>query len=508
MVMIEDWADLTIAAAAERIGSGLLSPSEWVAACLRRAKNAATHLHAFVHIAPEEALADAARAGAEIAGGAYRGPLHGAPLALKDVIDVAGMPCTGNSALFRERMPEADAAASEALRRAGGVILGKLAAWEFALGTTSFALPWPPARNPWNLERDPGGSSSGSAAAVAAGLCAGALGTDTGGSIREPASWCGIAGLKPSFGLVGRRGIMAVSPTLDHVGPMAWTSEDCALMLDALARPGEGTPGTAGAFSREIGGSVSGLRVGLVDLDREEHLSLGGAIDASVREAAALLGRLGARVRRVELARLELFSAVVTIIAAAEAFAIHQPTLALPCAGLDGITRARLQSGAEVTGAAYFLATGMRSQLAARCAEVMRSVDILIMPTTADAAPPLGEVNSHAGHPSLTRPWNATGQPALSICSGFSADGLPLALQIIGRPLEDGLVLRVGHALEIALGSRAVRRPGVNSRFPNAEPLRVVAPLQSEAQALAQGIAAAAELLASHAQSGPWDMGS
>ncbi len=222
---------LTIAEASALIRDRKLSPVELTTAVLDRVKSKDGALNSYLRLLDEAALADAKQAEAEIAAGGWKGPLHGIPVGLKDIYNTAGIATTGHSALFKDHIPAEDAATVTLLKQAGAVITGKLSTWEFAIGGTSFDLPWPPARNPWDTSLDPSGSSSGSGVAVAAGLCLGAMGSDTGGSIRGPAAWCGIAGLKPTYGLVSRRGILPLSFSLDHAGPMCWSAEDCALMM-------------------------------------------------------------------------------------------------------------------------------------------------------------------------------------------------------------------------------------------------------------------------------------
>ena len=259
---------LTIAQASALIRVKKLSPVELTEACLARVKSLDGRLNSHLLLLEEQALADAAQAEAEIAAGGWKGPLHGIPIGLKDIFNTAGIPTTAHSALFRHHVPTEDAFTVSLLRDAGAVITSKLATWEFAIGGSSFDLPWPPARNPWDVSLDPSGSSSGSAVAVAAGLCLGAMGSDTGGSIRGPAAWCGIAGLKPTYGLLSRRGILPLSFSLDHAGPMCWTSEDCALMLQALACHDPLDPASASVppanYPAGIGAPLSGLRVGVV----------------------------------------------------------------------------------------------------------------------------------------------------------------------------------------------------------------------------------------------------
>ena len=401
--------------------------------------------------------------------------LAGAPLAIKDVIDVAGMPTTGNSRL-PGRHPSADASSVAALRREGAVILGKLAAWELAIGGTSFSLPWPPARNPWDLGRDPGGSSTGSAAAIAAGLCYGSLGTDTGGSIREPAAWCGIAGLKPTHRVVGTQGVMQASLSLDHIGPMARTSQDCAILLDALTGNGR--------YARAVHDDAIGLRVGIVDLGGEPNLYLDPDVQAALDQATRRLSG-SMSVVRVQLPRLAVFSAVCTVLSSVEGWYLHRRQMATTPELYDPLTRQRILSGSLIAGVDYVSAMEARKRLQERVAELMSDVDLLLMPTSRETAPRLGQFDSHGGHPSLGRPWNVTGYPALSVRAGFDRQGLPIGLQIIGRPDEDASVLWMGHLVERLFDgadswpdlARAVKPLEVAPQPPSDEEAEIPAPL-------------------------------
>jgi aspartyl-tRNA(Asn)/glutamyl-tRNA(Gln) amidotransferase subunit A len=448
-------AYLSIEEAARLLRSRALSSVDLVEACLARVAAHDARISAWLHVDSESAL-KAARAIASEAGDRWsRGPLVGIPIGIKDLLDVAGMPTTWNSRLRNPVIPDADAAVVDRLRSNGAILLGKLAAWECGVGGASFTLPWPPTRNPWALDRDPGGSSTGSAAAVAAGLCFGAIGSDTGGSIREPASWCGIVGLKPTLGLVSAAGGLAASLSFDHVGPMARSSVDCAIMLDAMT--------CDGSVSANVAGGVEGLRIGLVDLNHEERLEVDPEVAAALAKAAASLSHAGARLDNVRLPRLELFSAVVAVAAAAEGFALHRRSLAISSHLYGPLTRQRLLVGARVPTPDYLDALAARQQLTETVADVFAGHDLLLMPTTRTPAPPLGGFDSHGGHPSLCRPWNVTGYPALSVPCGISCEGLPLAVQIIARPNEDAIALRAGHALETALGPRG--RP--SDTYPN-----------------------------------------
>lgn len=443
-LMSDAIALLSLAETGRRLDRGSIDPIALVENCLSRIEAHDGKLASFLHIDP--AIREKAKAATlRISREGRVSPLDGIPLGVKDVFDTHDMPTTANSRLFLDNRPTQDAVAVEWLRRAGGLMLGKLAAWECAMGGTSVELPWPPARNPWAFDRDPGGSSTGSAAALAAGFLYGALGTDTGGSIREPAAWCGLAGLKPSYGLVPLEGTMAASFTLDHAGPMARTSEDCALLLDAI------TGANDRRHVRALSRGVDGLRIGLVDLG--SHMGdLDHDVAATLVNARHILEIAGARFHDAELPPLELFSAVVAVVASVEGFALHRHRLELSGPLYDPLTRQRIEAGATIDGATYVDALALREQLCRKVAALFDRFDLLLMPMTYGPAPRLGGFDSHGGHPSLGRPWNVTGAPALSVRSGFSRDGLPLAVQIIGPPGADGLVLAAGHAVEQGLG--------------------------------------------------------
>ncbi len=258
----------TIAEAAKRIAAKQLSPVELTRACLDRVRALDDRLHAFVHLTEERALAEAREAERAIMAGASKGPLHGIPIGLKDIVDTKGIPTTCGSKILQDNIPDTDAACAESLAEAGTVLIGKTTTHEFADGGPSFDLPKPPARNPWNTDHFTAGSSSGTGAAVAAGLILGGIGTDTGGSIRGPAALCGIAGIKPTYGLVSRAGVAPAAFSLDHIGPMAWTAEDCALMLQALAGHDPRDPASADRpvpnYTAALGSGIKGLKVGVI----------------------------------------------------------------------------------------------------------------------------------------------------------------------------------------------------------------------------------------------------
>ncbi|MDR3529682.1 MAG: amidase [Rhodopila sp.] len=456
---------LTIAQASALIKAKRLSPVELTKAFLARVRLLDSMLNSHLLVLEEEALADAAKAESEIAGGGWKGPLHGIPIGLKDIYNTAGIRTTGHSALFKDHIPTEDAFTVRLLRQAGAVITSKLATWEFAIGGSSFDLPWPPARNPWDVSLDPSGSSSGSGAAVAAGLCMGAMGSDTGGSIRGPAAWCGIAGHKPTYGLLSRRGILPLSFSLDHAGPMCWTSEDCALMMQALAGHDPMDPGSASVpptdYAAAIGQGLSGLRVGVVRHFFEKDLVTDPETIAALETSVVALRDMGAVVRDVTLSPFGTYADCGSLISRSESYAIHQHWLRTTPELYSAFGRHRLMAGAFVMAADYVNAQRERARLITELAETMKTVDVVIFPTARCPARPIGEDSMASGfQPFFNRAFNVTGSPALSICNGFSQKGMPLSLQIGGRPFEDALVLQVGDALERTLGTRS-RRPSL-----------------------------------------------
>ncbi len=462
VVSKNDLAAMTIAEAAVQIRSRELSPVDLAAATFKRIAALDGQLHSHILVLEEAGMAAAKEAEAEIAAGRWRGPLHGMPIGLKDIYGTAGIPTTAHSALLRDHVPTRDAACVTRLRDAGAIFTGKLSTWEFAIGGTSFDLPWPPARNPWNLEYDPSGSSSGSAAAVAAGLCLGAMGSDTGGSIRGPAAWCGIAGLKPTYGLVSKAGVLPLSFSLDHAGPMCWTAEDCALMMQVLAGHDPNDPTSADValpdFS-DMEAPIAGVRVGVVRHFFERDMPCEPDVAAAFEESLRVLRGLGAVVADVVIAPFDDYAAAAGQISRAESYAIHEADLRATPELYGAIFRQRVAAGAFVRGVDYVNAQRARARLVAELAVTMRGVDVLMFPTARKVAPKMAADKSLGGA-FYNRAFNLTGSPALSVCNGFSAAGLPIALQIVGRPFEDPLVLRVGAAYERATPWRA-RRPGV-----------------------------------------------
>jgi len=458
----------TLAELSRRIAARELSPVELASALIARIKAVDGALNSVLLLLEEQAMAEARAAEAEISAGRRRGPLHGIPIGLKDIYETAGVRTTAHSALFRDHVPAADATTVRLLREAGAVILAKLSTWEFAIGGTSFDLPWPPARNPWDRTRDPTGSSSGSAVAVAAGLMPGAMGSDTGGSIRNPASWCGIAGHKPTYGMVSRRGVLPLSWSLDHAGPMCWTAEDCALMMAVLAAHDPGDPASAAVPPPDFAGAIAagradglrGLRIGVVRHFFERDVPCDPEVLAATEDSLRALRGLGAELRDVALPPFGDYAAPGHLIARAEAFAVHDHALREMPERYGAYGRLRLMSGALVGASDYLHAQRRRALLIARTLEAMREVDAVVYPSARTVAREMGiDTFTPPGPPMFfARAFNVVGGPALSVCCGFSDAGLPIGLQIAGRPFEDHVVLRVGDAVERAMGTRG-RRP-------------------------------------------------
>ncbi|HTT81640.1 MAG TPA: amidase [Stellaceae bacterium] len=456
---------LMIAAAARLIERRELSPVELLDSRLDRITTLDDKLHSFICVTTDAARAAARAAEAEIAAGRYKGPLHGIPIGLKDIYETAGVATTGHSKIMQDHVPASDAFSVKQLRAAGAIVVGKLATHEFALGGPSFDLPWPPARNPWDPSRFTGGSSSGTGAAVAAGLVLGGTGSDTGGSIRGPAAYCGLAGIKPTYGLVSRAGILPLAFSLDHAGPLAWTAEDCAIMLQAMAGHDPADPASADRpipdFRAALAGAVRGLRVGLVRHFYERDNPANDATRAAIEAAVKKLGEIGCAVREVTLSPLADWSACGMTIMLAEAYAIHEGELKRRFTDYGEMFRDRMVLGALISGADYVQALRRRRELIAELDRAMADLDVLVTASAISEAPPIDEVGKFATfeRPSLTIPFNVTGCPAMSVCCGFTGSGLPLSFQIVGKRFQDATVLRLAHAYEQATPWRQRRPP-------------------------------------------------
>ncbi len=447
---------LTIAEASRQIATGKLSPVELAQDCLARIHAGDGPLHSFLLVTEERAMADARASEARWQRGESLGKLDGIPIAHKDIYNTAGIRTTAHSRLLEDNVPTEDAVSVAKLAAAGTVMLGKLATHEFAMGGPSFDVPWPPARNPWNPDHFTAGSSSGTGAAVAAGFILGGTGSDTGGSIRGPAALCGIAGIKPTYGLVSRRGILPLSFTLDHAGPLAWTAEDCALLLQAMAGHDASDPASADRpvpdFSAGIGEGVKGLRVGVVSHFHETDNPASPATLAGIEKGLDVLRQLGATVKQVTLSPMQEYHSCGFLILTVEAYAIHEPWLRTRFYDYGELFRDRIALGALVSGPDYVQALRRRRELCLEMAAAMAEVDVLVTAAQPGEALPIDAVPKWANleKPNFTIPFNVTGNPAISVCSGFGDGGLPLAMQIAAKPFNDALLLRVAHAFERA----------------------------------------------------------
>ena len=455
---------LTIAAASRLIADHKLSPVELTQVCLDRVKQQDDTLHAFILPTPERAMADARAAEARIMAGQSRGKLDGIPIGHKDIYNTAGIRTTGHSRLLENNVPAHDATVVRKWAEAGAVLMGKLSTHEFAMGGPSFDLPWPPARNPWNPEHFTAGSSSGTGAAVAAGFILGGTGSDTGGSIRGPAALCGIVGIKPTYGLVSRAGVLPLSFSMDHAGPMAWTVEDCALLLQAMAGHDPADPASAdrpvAGFTADIAKGVKGLRIGVVRHFFEIDNPVSPATRVGINHALDVFEHLGAEVRDVTLSPLADYHACGSIILTSEAYAVHEPWLKTRFNDYGELFRDRIALGGFIRATDYVQALRRRRTLCEELKAAMAGLDILVSASQAAEAPLITEVPKWATmeKPSLTMPFNLTGYPAMSVCSGYGAGGLPVCVQLIAKPFQEPTLFKLGHAYETAMAIRR-RRP-------------------------------------------------
>ena len=428
---------LTIAEAGALIAARKLAPSELLADCQARIAALNPTINAAIRILPADARA--------LDDEAPRGPLHGIPIGVKDIIDIAGEPTTCHSRQRLDHVAAADAAVIARLRAAGAVFPAKLATHEFAIGGPAFDLPFPPARNPWNTAHHPGGSSSGSGAAVASRMVPGALGTDTGGSVRHPASHCGIVGLKPTYGLVPRDGVFPLAFSLDHVGPMTRTVEDCAIMLEAMA---------GGRFRDALHDGLRGLRVGYVRHFHETDQPASAEMAAAIDEAARLLAAEGASVRDITLPSLNEFAAVNRTILYAESSSIHADWLRDAPEKYAAITRRRLLPGMFLPAHEHVRATRARGPLADAVNAAFREVDIMLTASSMDPACRIDDPEAvERTYPRQARtPFNVTGHPAITLMAGLSSEGLPLSIQLVAPSFAEAQLFRAAYGYERAAG--------------------------------------------------------
>ncbi len=468
--MTDELHHLTIAEAARLIRSRKLSPVEYTDALLARIAALEPQLNAFVTVTADLARRQAREAEAEIMTGRYRGPLHGIPFALKDIYNTKGILTSGGSRVCLDNIPDSDATTTRKLGDAGAVLLGKLQTHEFAHGGPSFDLPWPPARNPWHLEHFTGGSSSGSGAALAAGLIPASLGSDTGGSIRGPASYCGVVGLMPTSGLVSRAGVIPNSFTFDHCGPMTRTVEDCAILLQAIAGY---DPLDAGSIAHDIpdyrgalDAGVKGLRIGVLrhywENDMPAHPDLRRAMDAAIE----VFRKLGARIEDCRARPMQDSFDTKVVIAESEIYSIHYDNLKARPGDFGRDFLGRVLPACLFQSSDYVQASREHRRIIAAMQPLYEKYDVLV---TAGFGP-APRLDAHKTvnfwqKTNVFTPSNVAGGPSLGLPNGFSNGqpvgtngGLPLGMQIIGRPFNEAAVLRAGHAYQQATDWHA-RRP-------------------------------------------------
>ena len=448
---------LTLTEAGAALRRKEFSPVELAESCLLRIEALDDKLHSFITVTADLALQQARKAEQEIGAGNYRGPLHGIPIALKDLYATKGIRTTCHSAVLEDWIPDHDATAAAKLMQAGAVLLGKLGMHEFAFGGPSIDAPFPAVRNPWNTAYIPGGSSSGSGAALAAGLCYGSLGSDTGGSIRTPASHCGVAGIKATYGRVSRYGVVPLSWSLDHAGPMARNAEDCAVLLEAIAGYDSKDPASANIpvpdFRSEMKQGIKGLRIGVPrenwfneqkGTDPETEAVFNGAVKTLISLGAAIIeidGRPFATARKAN-----------QTILIAEAYAYHEKRLQEAPEKFGTSVRRRMLEGAFLSAADYITALRARTALNEQIRANFSQVDLFATPTV--PRPPEAfetmDPNEQNLRPSFTNPFNLTGLPAISVPCGFTHGNLPVGLQLVAHPFEEATLFRAAYSYEQA----------------------------------------------------------
>jgi aspartyl-tRNA(Asn)/glutamyl-tRNA(Gln) amidotransferase subunit A len=461
---MDDRTGLTLSEASQLVRSKKVSPVELTHECLSRIERLNPKLNAFITVTADSAVSEARQAEAEVQHDRWRGPLHGIPIALKDLVDIAGVHTTAASGLFKDHIPTQDAEIVRRLKAAGAVFLGKLNLQEFAYGGSSAISYFGPVHNPWNLDYSSGGSSGGSAAAVAARLCFAAIGTDTGGSIRQPSAYCGVVGLKPTYGRVSTSGVIPLSWSLDHVGPITRAAMDAALMLDVIAGydPKDTTSIDVPVpdYAATIADTTSSLRLGIprayfydelhpdIQAAMEVALSVLKTITASEHDVAPLL------TDATYSSWMDPYGAIFT----AEAYASHKDYVARNPELYQIPTLKRLRTGADVTTATYIQSRRQLDQIRRSIAHAFDSVDLLITPTV--RVPPFAIADLQADLDTVrakelamlhnTKPWNFPGLPTISVPSGFTRIGLPIGVQITGPPGGEATVLRLAYAYEQA----------------------------------------------------------
>lgn len=420
-------------------------------------------VNAFITLTADRALDQARVAEREIAAGHLRGPLHGIPFGLKDLYATAGILTTGHSRVCANHVPTEDAATVAKLYGAGALLVGKLSTCEFAHGAPAFDAPWPPARNPWNAAHFTGGSSSGSGAAVAAGFLPVAMGSDTGGSVRIPAAMCGTVGLKPTYGLVSRRGVIPNSFSFDHCGPLTWTVEDCAIVLNVIAGHDSRDPASARRpvpdYRAALTGDVRGLRIGVVRHFWEEDIKTDPEACAAMDAALDVMRGLGASVETVRMRPCQSYTDIKVVIAGTEIFAVHQRDLIARARDFGANFLVQTLAGCLFQSVDYVQAQRERCIVLQEMEGIYANYDVLVT-TSSSPAPRLDHYSTLNAwvKPNVQAVFSVTGGPAIAICNGYTASGLPLSMQIAGRPFDEGTVLRMADAYEKATPWRK-RRP-------------------------------------------------
>ena len=457
----------SLADLAELLRTRAVSPVELTQAYLDRIEQLNPQLDAFITKTSERAIEQAKAMEAEIAAGHYRGPMHGMPFGLKDIYDTKGILTTAHSKTLIDNVPTEDATTTAKLYDAGAILLGKLATHEYAHGGPSFDLPWPPARNPWNREHFTGGSSSGSGAAVAAGLMPMAMGSDTGGSIRGPAALCGLVGLKPTYGLVSRAGVIANSFSYDHAGPLTWTVEDAAIALQVLAGYDPRDPASANVaipdYRAAMTGDIRGLRVGVARHFHERNPNVNAELVMAFEAALDVLRQLGAVIEDIATMRTpHAYQHIKVVTAESELLSVHERNLRSRPEDFGEDFLGRVLPACLLTARDYLNSQRERRVAIAEMEPIYAAHDVIAC-IGPGPAPKLGAWRTIQfwQNGSITAPFNVTGAPALVQCIGYTTSGLPLSMQLAGRPFDEATVLRVGDAYERATPWRD-RRPALD----------------------------------------------
>lgn len=448
----------TVAEAAKLIRSRAISPVELTEHVLDRIETLDPTLNAFLAVAAEAALAQARAAEDEIVAGYYRGPMHGIPYGLKDLIDVAGMRTTCHSKILADNVANRDAGVVTYLREAGAILIGKLTMHEFGVGGPAFDLPWPPARNPWNTDLHPGGSSSGAAAAIASGMLPAAIGSDTGGSVRNPATCCGIVGMKPTYGAVSRGGVMPLSFSLDHIGPLTRTVEDNAIVYHWIAGYDEADPSSRDVpvadCLTDMQRGIKGLRIGVIEHFYTDDAVANEEMRSGIDSAIKILSELGAKLRTARLSPLPHWIACGRTIQQSESYSVHERWLKQRPEDYCEISQRKLLAGAFIRADEYIKALQARRILCAEFDELMQQFDVVItlsgleLPCRIDRPDDIG--STYERH--VRMPFNITGTPAIAVPTGFSREGIPLGMQIAGKAFDEATVYRAAWAYCEAAG--------------------------------------------------------